>query len=337
MALKGAESLQQGSKLNAILAQIHNFIAEKKFKELYAFIKDSKQASFAGAIYQVLFANWLPGCWLAFLRNPHLNTIIEQKHLIAIIGKASEAICHEHLAQENKKYYHLVLVAIARNAEWCRMLSYRFFLNYVSMSRPLMEHVIYDIEFMTHLDYVHMGMLFDQIIDPEEQNVVLEYLEELLDGKSPLHGWALESVKYMAIHCHDFNRKVQAAECETIMKMLTLAFHNDRFFASEVLKRSHLYQLFDLADQQAYLHPLLSMDDYVEIMMYLREKAPMLAYHYSLLEPSRVIQEEQSSEIIVEGMMALSLSDRAQSVVVESVHAEPTKLASKYRTSLRRD
>lgn len=339
MSLVGAVKFQELASSNSISAQVHSLIEEKKFNQLHELIKGCRKSSYAPEIYQAIFGHWLPRCWLTFLRNPRLNATLEPKHLIEIVGKAHSAICNEKLAQEHKKYYHLVLVAMARNAEWCRMLSYSFFLDYVSTSKPLLEHAIYDIEFMTHLDYTHMCKLFNFITEADEQNVVLEYLEDLLDNnKSSLHRWALEAAKYMFIHCQGLDKTLLASSCETMIEKLKSAFMNDKLFAVNVLKRPHLYPFFDLAALQAKQHPLLDLEDYQEIMLHLQKAEPVLALDYAL-QITTPIQQAYISVSMVAGMTALTFTDtqEMQAVAKPISGQESIESTSKKRSECRFD
>lgn len=339
MALAGTVGLQGVTSSNSISEQVRSLIVQKQFDVLYRLIKNCWKTSYAQEIYQELFASWLPRSWLAFLQNPRLNIILEPNHLIKIISKANAAICNDKLAENYKKNYHLVLVAIARNSKWCRMLSYRFFLDFVSSSKPLLVHVIFDIEFMTHLDYVHMSKLFDLIPEGEEQSIVLEYLEDLLDSKSPLYRWALETIKYTFIHCQALDKKLQASSCEAIISKLKAAFVQDKYFAVDVLKRPHLYGFFDLIPQHAQPHPLLDINDYKEIATHLRKEEPMLAYGYALQNPAPANQQDPLSLSLVEGMDVLSLSDSKGTRAAKDPQSErePAKPAKKSRTTFRYD
>lgn len=326
MSLAGTTGSQIASPSNSILGQIQALIAQKNLGALYELIKDCRNRTLASKIYEQLFDKALPRCWIAFLQNAHLNAILGPKELITIAHKANLAICDDKREEKHKKFFHYVLVAIARNPVWCRMLSYRFFLDYVANSKPLLEHVIFDMEFMTHLDYVHMKMLFDLIAASEEQQIVLEYLDELLEGESPLYQWALECVQYMFIHSPSLNVKLHKFEYDTTISKLKSAFLQNKFFALEVLKNPSLYAFFALDPKRAQQHPLLDTVDYQEIIAHLGRVEPMLAYSYTLQSAASVSQEVDASELCLsEAMVIMSFNEIGNDVNVTGGLKPPPK------------
>ncbi len=326
MSLAGTAGSKIASSSNSISEQIQALIAQKNLNALYQLIKGCQHRALASKIYEQLFDKALPRCWIAFLQNAHLNAILGPKELISIAHKANLAICDDNQDEMHKKFFHYVLVAIARNSAWCRMLSYRFFLDYVANSKPLLEHVIFDMEFMTHLDYVHMKMLFDLIVSSREQEIVLEYLDELLEGNSPLYAWALECVQYMFIHSPSLNIKLQKLGYDTTISKLKSAFLQNKFFALEILKDPSLYAFFGLDPQRAHQHPLLDSADYQEIIAHLGRVEPMLAYSYTLQSAASVSQEGDASVLCLsEAMVIMSFNEKGNDVNVTGGPKLPPK------------
>lgn len=117
---------------------------------------------------------------------------------------------------------------------------------------PLLKHVVFDHEFMTHLDFTHISMLFNLLRSEDYQRIVLEYLDDILGNNSPRYGWALESVKLMFLSCPIAHKKIVEFECENIIIALQKAFLDNRHFALFVLKIPQLYSFFKIPSDEAY-------------------------------------------------------------------------------------
>ena len=294
MSLTGTHQVQTSPSSDNTLENIKNLLMQKNFQKVRLIIASCTEEKFAAGIYNEIFPKMLPGCWLAFLQNPNLNHVLGPRELISIMNASNAAVSHQNTNQAKKKYFHLVMVAIARNTNWCKMLSYRFFLDYILNSKDLLEHVIFDLEFMTHLDYVHMAKLFDLITEVDDQKVILEYLDDVLDG-SYHYQWALYAIEYMFIHCPTMCEKISQFQCETITAKLQAAFLQNKHFAISVLKNPQLYAFFGIESTEAYQHSLLNMNDFKEIAMHFKKSDTLLFTKYAIIHVDLAAKECQAS------------------------------------------
>lgn len=281
------------------LQKIRNLIQLNFFIEARQLIETCTDSAMASGIYQEIFNKTLPKTWLAFLQNPHLNTILGYRELIYIMQSAYSALNNEKASTTMKQYFRSVILKIAQNPAWCRILSYRFFLDYLQNNDPLLEHVIYDTDFITHLDYTHVEKLFSFTSKSRHHRILLEYFEELLDDQSSRYVWARECVKYVFLYSPIGYEKITEFECETIMAELQDAFLNDKHFAVTILKYSEIYQFFGLDETKAYQHPLLDMGDYREITEALKKTNLPLACAYLIFQIGNLNQKFQALTDIV--------------------------------------
>ncbi len=251
-----------------MVAHMKSLCEAKKFKVLKDAISTCEDQKIAQEIFQWLFHRpMLPACWDAYLNNPHLIGILNYKELKHIAKSVSQQLLNPDLDSKSRKACESILVTLASNSKWCEMLSYRFYLDFVHDAPALKEHIVYDEEFITHLDYMHVSLFFKQLTDPEHLDAILEFLDDTLDSQSHHYYWALETIKFAILHNESVVQAIFGTEKFLVIRlMLSATFNQDKCFATQVLQNVGLSKKFvSLENCRVYNHPLLNADDYKNI------------------------------------------------------------------------
>ncbi|MBS0288391.1 MAG: hypothetical protein JSR17_13935 [Proteobacteria bacterium] len=266
------------------IERINNLIESKDFTALRKALKGYNDASLQMAlqIKELVFKKLMASCWLTFLENKQLSEALEYRDLIDIVKRAYDSLQKDIISVAARKNLEGMLVTIASNPAWCRMLSYRFFLDYLPFCPALTEFIVYDEDFIKHLDFVHIDVLM-RFLSDEQMVAILEYLDELLQNpKSPQHAWAKIVLKHL-FKCNDKVRLmiINSEILSYSNQWLKQEFFQDKELALAVLKMPQFcHQWLGIGLEQPYMHPLFEKDEYKALIDALMAGHPGLAFEY---------------------------------------------------------
>jgi hypothetical protein len=286
--------------ISPLLAKIQESYAEKNFKQVEDLVKSATDQRDAQAMYDLVFRTVRANCWIAFLKNPNLNHVIWHRPLVDIISRLET-----RLKLGDKTVTHnsnLILLHIVRNEQWCRTLSYRYFIDLVPLSKPLAIYMVSRPEFLLHLHYPHFSLLIAKL--PSQAIKMLETLDEMILHEEEETDRVIAILKWLLV-----NDKVArnilflSPKFSDLLEQLFLEFEDDKFFALEVLKQSELCHRW-LKTEDAYQHPLLTIHDYQELACHYL--LTPLSMQYITLASSLLNQEFNA---VVDGLATMRIED----------------------------
>jgi hypothetical protein len=184
-----------------------------------------------------------PILWRAFLLNNVLNRILFHTNVKWILNSVKEELSKKVV--DNSNEWEKVLVSIAQNPNWCRELSYSYFISIAEVSSRLRNYIMSTESFCTQLAPFHIGVLatkFPYNVDKLIQTLLEIFKDEKSKDKQL---WAMASLKRIIILSHDARVKITCSlEYLTILRMLKEEFKTDRFFAKDVLNIPYLVKMW---------------------------------------------------------------------------------------------
>lgn len=293
--------------VSPLVAQIAACYAQKKYQETAVMIAAVDDVDIAEAIYKCVFRNVQPACWIAFFKNTYLNQFLCYPHLVNIVKRIEAALKNAKeplvLQSANK-----MLLTIVHNEEWCRTLSYRFFIDLVALSKPLATYVVSQPAFLMHLHYPHLSWLIAVLPDLAEH--LIETLDSVILADEQHTDRAIAMLKWLLIQ--DEKAKIIILSNERfndLLEQLFIEFEEDRLFAMDVLKNPRLCQQW-LETVDAYQHPLLNRDDYRELALHYLLNNEKLSMQYVRLAGELLEKELLNNlEALTSEMAAMQIDE----------------------------
>lgn len=257
-------------------------IEHKKYYIAEKAIKQFTDPNYALKIFEAI--KMVPLCILAFLNNPHLReqlTFIELRNLIIRVQKQLSIL------QKSKKSIislEEITVTIVKNPQLCRILGYRFYLDFVKNDALLANFIINSADYIVNLDYTHIDRKLINAL-PKCAPQILSTIQTVLQSKGNHYEWALNTIKWLFINnAIAKNLILNDFIFLDIHFELQEAFYKDRLFAVEVLKDPQLSSFIGVPSSTVYAHPLFKTEDYFYLSQHFENRHPSLAEQYLNLE-----------------------------------------------------
>jgi len=274
--------------VSPVVAQITACYMQKKYHQTAAIIAATQDMDVAEAIYNCVFRIVQPGCWIAFLKNDNLNHFLCYPQLLNIVKRVEIALKNSKdplVVQSANK----IFLTIVQNEEWCRTLSYRFFIDLVPLSKPLAVYIVSQPAFLLHLHYPHLSLLIAKL--PALASHLIETVDSVIFDDEEHTELAIAMLKWLLVQDEKASSiMLSNGQFNDLLEQLFIEFEEDRVFALEVLKRPNLCQQW-LKSDDAYVHPLLKPDHYRELGLYYVLFNEKLSLQYVRLAGSLLEQE----------------------------------------------
>jgi hypothetical protein len=228
-------------------------------------ILSEQDPSQAPSLFKQVFTQQEPRLWAAFLQNEILRVILFNTNLKKILNAVKEKLSKDVV--DNREVWEKILVLIAQNPNWCRELSYSYFIALAAVSPCLRDYITTTESFCTHLEPFHIVVLATEFPNNLDK-LIQTLLEVLIDGKcDDKQFWAKTALKRLVILSEDARIKISCnLEYRFILLVLKEEFKIDRFFAKEVLKIPYLVKIWLGRNELiAYKHKLLTNKDFKEL------------------------------------------------------------------------
>ncbi|MCS5710375.1 hypothetical protein [Candidatus Berkiella aquae] len=301
MSLSGPFSL-------ALFKQLYQL---KQFRAAATLLSHATNIKEAKEIYELITKTIQTNCWQSFLSNPHLNPFIYHDELCEMLERLLKAMVRElksaqltdfDRAQHVVRNLQQTVVLIAKNPQWCRVLSYSYFVPLISTNPFLAHYVTTDPNFFVHLDSVQIAKIL--ALEPfKARNLLLRINSLIFNDEENAH-WAEDTLRYLLVR----NLEAQSMMLEKVqfhdfLEITFLYFEENRAFAMEVLKNKLLCREW-LKCNEAYKHPLLTAQDYIALSKW-HANDPGLSAQYVRLST-------QSMKNVIENMQMLTLSESTE-------------------------
>ncbi len=289
-----------------LFAKIQASYVGKNFEEAEELIKAADNPDDAQAIYDLVFKTVHSNCWLAFLKNPHLNHVLWYNPLNNIVRRLEAGLkLRDKTLTLNM---NRILLLIVHNDEWCRTLSYRYFIDFVPLSKPLAAYMVTKPEFLIHLHYTHFSLLINKL--PDLTNKLLETLDDMILNEEEHTERVIAILKWLLINdAVARNMILSSPKLSNILDQLFFDFEDDRIFVLEVLKQPELCHQW-LESDDAYQHPLLRLKDYHELAKHYMLRNTPLSKQYITLAGSLL---EQELSAVIDELEAMKIEDAQES------------------------
>lgn len=287
--------------VSSLLAKIQASYEKKDFTKAEELIKQADDPSDAQAIYDVVFKTVRTNCWGAFLKNRHLKQVIWHRPLIDIINRLITRIkLNDEKVTQNA---NRILLQIVQNKDWCRMLSYRYFIDFATVSRPLAVYMVSKPTFLKHLHNTHFSLLLKKL--PDLAVHLIETLDGMILDDEDYTDWVVGILKWLLVNdATARNIMLSSDNFNDLLEQLFIEFDEDRFFVIEVLKQTELCRRW-LKSAEAYQHPLLGIKDYQDLAAHYKSNDIILSMQYIALA-GRLLEEELGA--VINKMSSLSIT-----------------------------
>lgn len=268
------------------LASIEVLISKNKFKAAFVVIAAYSNSADAQRLWKIVYQTFNLHCWLAFLRNPHLNSCLNIDNLRAIMWATKLKLKESDTIDPARFEIHEVMPTIAQNQTWCGMLGYGYFLNYVQYDYMLAEYIVNHIEFVIHFSEVQVAKLVEKA--PMYISEVLTLLQSVLQNDMEHVNWALKALKLIFVNIKGTaDLMCWGPSFRAISSALLLEFETDADFALEVLKNKKLCTFWvNKGFPNAYKHPLFNAYHFMMLEEHHLKTHPKISaqYHYFVEE-----------------------------------------------------
>ncbi len=153
-------------------------------------LDDNLQTEFKPFLYVQLCQRFDPLVVCACLKNKQFEMHITFNDLHWMIRKSLEALEKKYKGAE---HYEAILVLIAQNENWCRMICYANFLSYATSSPTLAHYITSTASFLIHLEPYHIGVLSQTF--PKLQAQLLKLLQAISIENNQKLPWAIRGIK----------------------------------------------------------------------------------------------------------------------------------------------
>jgi len=191
------------------------------------------------------------------------------------------------------------VVIIAKNSQWCRVLSYSYFVPLISTNPLLANYVTTDPTFFVHLDCVQTEKILRR--EPHRVFNFLLRINSLIFNDEENASWAENTLRYLLLQNQEAKElMLNKHQFYDFLELNFLYFEENRSYAIEVLK-DRLLCLEWLKCAGAYEHPLLKPQDYIVLSKWYAGDADLSAQYAHLAT--------QSMKDVIDRMQMMTLSE----------------------------
>ena len=273
-----SESIKKTFSLEDKVGFIEDFLNLKFDQIAEQWIAEEEDLKIVVLLHEEIFQHFNPVVIRGCLKNKRFQPNFMVHELKWIISEALARLQDE----VDKDTYHDILVLIAQNENWCRMLSYPHFINTAKFSPKLATYITSTGSFVTHLEPYHIGLLAQEF--PEKQEQLLRMLVAVMNDNKDKIFWGAMALQRVF---HVSQEKLfigSNTAYRSLVDVYVDLFRNNRFFAIEVLKNPYLARnLFYQRLLFACNHPLLTQDDFKELSQYYFERDEFVSNAYACL------------------------------------------------------
>ncbi|MGE3318237.1 MAG: hypothetical protein AB7I18_02985 [Candidatus Berkiella sp.] len=275
------------------LGELTQLYHAREYQKAAEVIKGIQDRAHAEAVFQLITKIVNVDSWLAFLKNPHLKPFIYHHELtlmlnkVMVISVALKSFMKKKLSNDScevkRKQANMctLLVAIVENDDWCKVMSYSYFIAFVPHNPLFASYIANSSQFLRHLDFYHINLLLTKL--PRKTSEILTTLDTLILQDEEVSEWVIAILKWLIINNANVQREIFQESFTDCVEQLGLEFEEDVAFAIEVLQTPFLCERWLGIKDQPFMHEKFTFKDYKRLMEHYLPINPALGLQYAEL------------------------------------------------------